>query len=200
GVIGILASRLKDKFHRPVICFARGNDGEIKGSGRAIAALHLRDALDIVSKRNPDLILKFGGHAAAAGLSIRETDFALFTEQFENVVNGLLNPADLARTIPSDGELSTQELTIDFTKQINQQVWGQGFPAPSFVGTFQVTQQRLLKDKHLKFQLMNAGLRYDSILFNHTDMLPDTITAVYQPELNEYNGQTKLQLKLLHWQ
>lgn len=200
GVIGILASRLKDKFHRPVICFARGNDGEIKGSGRAIAALHLRDALDIVSKRNPDLILKFGGHAAAAGLSIRETDFALFTEQFESVVNGLLNPADLARTIPSDGELSTQELTIDFTKQINQQVWGQGFPAPSFIGTFQVTQQRLLKDKHLKFQLMNAGQRYDSILFNHTDILPDTITAVYQPELNEYNGQTKLQLKLLHWQ
>ena len=200
GVIGILASRLKDKFHRPVICFARGNDGEIKGSGRTIAALHLRDALDIVSKRNPDLILKFGGHAAAAGLSIRETDFALFTEQFEDVVNGLLNPADLARTIPSDGELSTQELTIDFTKQINQQVWGHGFPAPSFIGTFQVTQQRLLKDKHLKFQLMNAGQRYDSILFNHTDILPDTITAVYQPELNEYNGQTKLQLKLLHWQ
>ena len=200
GVIGILASRLKDKFHRPVICFARGNDGEIKGSGRTIAALHLRDALDIVSKRNPDLILKFGGHAAAAGLSIRETDFALFTEQFEDVVNGLLNPADLARTIPSDGELSTQELTIDFTKKINQQVWGHGFPAPSFIGTFQVTQQRLLKDKHLKFQLMNAGQRYDSILFNHTDILPDTITAVYQPELNEYNGQTKLQLKLLHWQ
>ncbi|BBP01392.1 single-stranded-DNA-specific exonuclease RecJ [Sulfuriferula nivalis] len=200
GVIGILASRLKDKFHRPVICFARGNDGEIKGSGRSIPALHLRDALDIVSKRNPDLILKFGGHAAAAGLSIREVDFATFNQQFEDVVTSLLSPADLARTIPSDGELSAQDLTIDFTKQINQQVWGQGFPAPSFTGTFQVTQQRLLKDKHLKFMLVNSGLRYDSILFNHTDLLPDTITAVYQPELNEYNGQTKLQLKLLHWQ
>lgn len=200
GVIGILASRLKDKFHRPVICFARGNDGEIKGSGRSIPALHLRDALDIVSKRNPDLILKFGGHAAAAGLSIREADFATFNQEFEDVVTSLLSPADLARTIPSDGELSAQELTIDFTKQINQQVWGQGFPAPSFTGTFQVTQQRLLKDKHLKFMLVNAGQRYDSILFNHTDTLPDTITAVYQPELNEYNGQTKLQLKLLHWQ
>jgi single-stranded-DNA-specific exonuclease len=200
GVIGILASRLKDKFHRPVICFARGNDSEIKGSGRSIPALHLRDALDIVSKRNPDLILKFGGHAAAAGLTIREADFAIFNQQFEDVVTSLLSPADLARTIPSDGELSAQELTIDFTKQINQQVWGQGFPAPSFTGTFQVTQQRLLKDKHLKFMLVNAGLRYDSILFNHTDLLPDTITAVYQPELNEYNGQTKLQLKLLHWQ
>ncbi|NOT18053.1 MAG: single-stranded-DNA-specific exonuclease RecJ [Sulfuriferula sp.] len=200
GVIGILASRLKDKFHRPVICFARGNDGEIKGSGRSIAALHLRDALDLVSKRNPDLILKFGGHAAAAGLSIRETDFALFNAQFEQVVQSLLNPTDLARTIASDGELSPQELTVDFTRQINQQVWGQGFPAPSFTGTFQVTQQRLLKDKHLKFMLVNAGLRYDSILFNHTDTLPDTITTVYQPELNEYNGQVKLQLKLLHWQ
>jgi single-stranded-DNA-specific exonuclease len=200
GVIGILASRLKDKFHRPVICFARGNDGEIKGSGRAIAALHLRDALDLVSKRNPDLILKFGGHAAAAGLSIRETDFALFNAQFEQVVQSLLNPTDLARTIASDGELSPQELTVDFTRQINQHVWGQGFPAPSFTGTFQVTQQRLLKDKHLKFMLVNAGLRYDSILFNHTDTLPDTITTVYQPELNEYNGQVKLQLKLLHWQ
>jgi single-stranded-DNA-specific exonuclease len=200
GVIGILASRLKDKFHRPVICFARGNDGEIKGSGRSIAALHLRDALDLVSKRNPDLILKFGGHAAAAGLSIRETDFDIFKQQFEDVVTSLLSPADLARTIPSDGELSAQELTIDLTKTIHQQVWGQGFPAPSFTGTFQVTQQRLLKDKHLKFMLVNAGQRYDSILFNHTDLLPDTITAVYQPELNEYNGQTKLQLKLLHWQ
>ncbi|WP_124949032.1 single-stranded-DNA-specific exonuclease RecJ [Sulfuriferula thiophila] len=199
GVIGILASRLKDKFHRPVICFARGNSGEIKGSGRSIAALHLRDALDIVSKRAPDLILKFGGHAAAAGLSIREADFAQFAELFEQVVQGLLSPSDLARTIPTDGSLATTELNVELAQVINAQVWGQGFPAPSFDGEFRVTQQRILKDKHLKLQLESNGQRFDSILFNRTESLPPIIHAVYQPELNHYNGQTRLQIKLEHW-
>lgn len=199
GVIGILASRLKDKFHRPVICFARGNNGEIKGSGRSIAALHLRDALDLVSKRAPDLILKFGGHAAAAGLTIRETDFAEFVSLFEHAVQGLLSPADLARTIPTDGSLTAQELTVELAQIINAQVWGQGFPIPSFDGEFRVTQQRILKDKHLKLQLEKNGQRFDSILFNRTAALPPVIHAVYQPELNYYNGQTKLQIKLEHW-
>ena len=199
GVIGILASRLKDKFHRPVICFARGNNGEIKGSGRSIPALHLRDALDIVSKRAPDLILKFGGHAAAAGLSILEDDFDEFVSLFEQVVQGLLSPADLARVIPTDGRLSTDELNVELAQVINEQVWGQGFPTPSFDGEFRVTQQRILKDKHLKLQLECNGQRFDSILFNRTELLPATIQAVYQPELNHYNGQTRLQIKLEHW-
>jgi single-stranded-DNA-specific exonuclease len=199
GVIGILASRLKDKFHRPVICFARGNDGEIKGSGRSIAALHLRDALDVVSKRAPALILKFGGHAAAAGLSIREADFPEFISLFEQTVQALLTPADLARTIATDGSLATNELTVALAQAINAQVWGQGFPVPSFDGEFRVTQQRILKDKHLKLQLESHGLYFDSILFNRTDSLPAVIRAVYQPELNVYNGQTRLQIKLEHW-
>ncbi|ARU31191.1 single-stranded-DNA-specific exonuclease RecJ [Sulfuriferula sp. AH1] len=199
GVIGILASRLKDKFHRPVICFARGNNGEIKGSGRSIGPLHLRDALDIVSKRAPNLILKFGGHAAAAGLSIRETDFAEFVSLFEQTVQGLLSPADLARTIPTDGSLAPNELNVELAQVIHAQVWGQGFPAPSFDGEFRVAQQRILKDRHLKLQLESGGRRFDSILFNRTELLPAVIHAVYQPELNHYNGQIRLQIKLEHW-
>lgn len=200
GVIGILASRLKDKFHRPVICFARGNNGEVKGSGRSIAALHLRDALDIVFKRAPDLILKFGGHAAAAGLSIRETDFAEFANIFEQTVKTLLSPADLAQILPTDGPLAPGELSVELARMINSQVWGQGFPVPSFDGAFRVTQQRILKDRHLKLQLESAGQFFDSILFNCTEPLPAIIYAIYQPELNHYNGQTRLQIKLTHWQ
>ncbi|MHB1246388.1 MAG: single-stranded-DNA-specific exonuclease RecJ [Sulfuriferula sp.] len=199
GVIGILASRLKDKYHRPAICFARGNDGEIKGSGRSIAALHLRDALDIVSKRSPDLILKFGGHAAAAGLSIRETDFARFATQFEQTVQGLLSPGDLSKVIEIDGELPLQTLNLELALALDGQVWGQGFPAPSFSGVFRVAQQRVVGAKHLKLRLEMSGQLFESILFFRDQPLPERIQAVYRPETNTYNGVTSLQLKLEHW-
>ncbi|MHB1174982.1 MAG: single-stranded-DNA-specific exonuclease RecJ [Sulfuriferula sp.] len=199
GVIGILASRLKDKYHRPAICFARGNDGEIKGSGRSIGALHLRDALDIVSKRSPDLILKFGGHAAAAGLSIREADFARFATQFEQTVQGLLSPGDLSKVIEIDGELPLQTLNLELAQALDGQVWGQGFPAPSFSGVFRVAQQRVVGEKHLKLRLEMSGQLFESILFFRDQPLPERIQAVYRPETNTYNGVTSLQLKLEHW-
>ncbi|MES2407862.1 MAG: single-stranded-DNA-specific exonuclease RecJ [Pseudomonadota bacterium] len=199
GVIGILASRLKDKYHRPAICFARGNNGEIKGSGRSIGALHLRDALDIVSKRSPDLILKFGGHAAAAGLSIHETDFARFATQFEQTVQGLLSPGDLSKVIETDGELPLQTLNLELAQALDGQVWGQGFPAPSFSGVFRVAQQRVVGEKHLKLRLEMSGQLFESILFFRDQPLPERIQAVYRPETNTYNGVTSLQLKLEHW-
>jgi single-stranded-DNA-specific exonuclease len=199
GVIGILASRLKDKLHRPAICFARGNNGEIKGSGRSIAPLHLRDALDLVSKRAPDLILKFGGHAAAAGLTIREADLARFTELFEATVQQLLQPADLARVIETDGELPLAAISLELAQALNQPVWGQGFPAPSFDGIFRVVQQRIVGEKHLKLRLEMGGVLFDSILFFRDQPLPERIHAVYRPETNIYNGNISLQLKLEHW-
>ena len=199
GVIGILASRLKDKYHRPAICFARGNNGEIKGSGRSIGALHLRDALDIVSKRSPDLILKFGGHAAAAGLSIHETDFARFATQFEQTVQGLLSPGDLSKVIETDGELPLQTLNLELAQALDGQVWGQGFPAPSFSGVFRVAQQRVVGEKHLKLRLEMSGQLFESILFFRDQPLPERIRAVYRPETNTFNGVTSLQLKLEHW-
>lgn len=199
GVIGIIASRLKDKFHRPVLCFARGADGEIKGSGRSIGALHLRDALDIVSKRAPGLILKFGGHAAAAGLSIHEADFARFCALFEETVQGLLSPADLSKIIETDGELPMEILNLEFAQALDGQVWGQGFPAPSFSGVFRVVQQRVVGEKHLKLRLEMAGQLFESILFFREQPLPGRIHAVYRPEINIYNGSANLQLKLEHW-
>ena len=199
GVIGILASRLKDKFHRPAVCFARGNDGEIKGSGRSIGALHLRDALDIVSKRAPDLILKFGGHAAAAGLSLREADFARFAVLFEETVQGLLSPGDLAKVIETDGELPLEALNLELAQALDGQVWGQGFPAPSFSGVFRVAQQRVVGEKHLKLRLEMTGQLFESILFFRDQPLPERIHAVYRPEMNLYNGSASLQLKLEYW-
>ena len=199
GVIGILASRLKDKFHRPVICFARSADGEIKGSGRSINTLHLRDALDWVAKRAPNLILKFGGHAAAAGLSIREAQLAEFMELFEAAARHFLASEDLATQIQTDGDLPAESYTPDFAEAIAAQVWGQGFPAPRFAGKFRVTDQKILKDRHLKFQLTAGQTGFGSILFNRTELLPAEIDAVFELELNRYQGRTNLQIKLHHW-
>jgi single-stranded-DNA-specific exonuclease len=156
GVIGILASRLKDKFHRPTIVFARSNNGEIKGSGRSITGLHLRDALDLVSKRHPSLIKKFGGHAAAAGLSIAETDFDNFVSAFEKVSGELLSTSDLEQRIETDGALDIAEMSLEVARQLDEHVWGQGFPAPQFNDDFIVQNQRVVGEKHLKLQLRHV--------------------------------------------
>jgi single-stranded-DNA-specific exonuclease len=156
GVIGILASRLKDKFHRPVIAFARSNSEELKGSGRSIAGLHLRDALDLVSKRHPTLIRKFGGHAAAAGLSIAEADFGDFIAAFEQVASELLSASDLAQRIETDGTLDNAEMSLEVARSLDEQVWGQGFPAPQFNDDFVVQNQRVVGEKHLKLQLRHV--------------------------------------------
>lgn len=200
GVIGILASRLKDKFHRPVIAFAQANNGELKGSGRSIAGLHLRDALDLVSKRHPALIKKFGGHAMAAGLSIDAADFAGFVAAFEQVASELLNANDLQLRIETDGMLPPDEMTLDAARLLDEQVWGQGFPAPQFNDDFKVQNQRVVGEKHLKLRLMAHGQAIEAILFGYNEALPEQIHAVYSLSINEYNGNQILQLIIRHWE
>ncbi len=200
GVVGIVASRIKDRFHRPVIAFARGNDGEIKGSGRSIGGLHLRDALDRVAKYHPGLLLKFGGHAAAAGVTLRETDFERFCAAFEQAAQALLTPADLERQIETDGPLEPAHMTLETASALDAQVWGQGFPRPCFDDCFEVTHQRIVGEKHLKLRLARAGRSVEAMLFRHDQPLPSAIRAVYRLEVNEYNGTRSLQLMLEHWQ
>ena len=200
GVIGILASRLKDRFHRPVIAFAGAGEGELKGSGRSIPGLHLRDALDLVAKRHPDLLQKFGGHAMAAGLSIREQHFEAFRDAFEAVARELLSSADLTRTVETDGVLDATDFSLEMAEILQQQVWGQGFPQPLFEGEFTVQAQRIVGEKHLKLRLSNAGTLFDAIHFFSTDSLPPCIRAVYSLNTNAYNGNVSLQLIVRHWQ
>jgi single-stranded-DNA-specific exonuclease len=200
GVIGILASRIKDRFHRPVVAFAPGGNGELKGSGRSVPALHLRDALDLVAKRHPGLIRRFGGHAAAAGLTIAEQDFGRFRGAFEDVAQGLLTPEDLERVVASDGSLAESELNLDLARLLAQQVWGQGFPSPAFCDRFLVESQRVVGEKHLRLRLRRERRVYDGVLFFHTERLPPRLLAVYRLDLNEYAGSTGLQLVLQHWE
>ena len=200
GVIGILASRLKDRYHRPAIAFARSQTGELKGSGRSIPGLHLRDALDLLSKRHPHLLQKFGGHAMAAGVSIREEHFTEFQSAFEAVAQSLLSPADLTRTIETDGALAPDDFSLDIARTLEQQVWGQGFPQPLFEGEFVVQSQRVVGEKHLKLKLGAHRTTYDAILFFSADPMPERIHATYKLALNEYNGVTSLQLIIEHWE
>ncbi|MCL4469669.1 MAG: single-stranded-DNA-specific exonuclease RecJ [Sulfuricella sp.] len=200
GVIGILASRLKDKYHRPVIAFAKGNGGELKGSGRSIRGLHLRDALDLVAKRKPHLLQKFGGHAFAAGLTIQEQHFEEFSATFEEIAPSLLTPADLERIIESDGSLETPAMNLNLAKALTEQVWGQGFPQPAFQETFAVESQRVVGEKHLRLRLGKAGQVFDGILFFHSEPLPDRINAIYRLDVNEYNGSQNLQLMIEYWE
>ena len=200
GVVGIVAGRIKDRFHRPAIAFARGIDGEIRGSGRSIAGLHLRDALDRVAVLHPGLIVKFGGHAAAAGLTIRESDFERFRAAFEEAAQRLISPADLERVIETDGALAITELTTETISRLSEPVWGQGFPAPRFCNEFEVTAQRVVGAKHLKLTLAHGTQRLDAIRFQNTDAAPPRIRAVYQPSINEWNGRTSVQLQIEHWE
>jgi single-stranded-DNA-specific exonuclease len=200
GVVGIVAGRMKERFHRPVIAFARANPGEIRGSGRSIPGLHLRDALDRVAVLHPGLILKFGGHAAAAGLTLRESDFKRFQQAFEETARSLLTPADLERVIETDGPLPAGGLTPETVSQLSAPVWGQGFPAPRFCDEFEVTAQRVVGERHLKLTLAQGGRSVDAIRFNFPESPPPRIRAVYQPTLNEFNGRTTVQLNIEYWE
>jgi single-stranded-DNA-specific exonuclease len=196
GVIGIVASRLKEKYFRPTITFAPAGNGMIKGSGRSIPGFHLRDALDLVSKRAPHLIDKFGGHAMAAGLSLQEKDFEEFLTIFEQVGKEWLTSSQLEHVVETDGELEISDFNLDFISLLETQVWGQGFAPPVFNDQFQVLNQKILKEKHLKLFLEKDGQQFDAIWFNHTDGLPKLIRAAYRLDANEYNGRTKVQLLL----
>jgi len=205
GVIGILASRIKEQYHRPVIAFADAGDGLIKGSGRSIPGLHLRDALDLLSKHQPNLILKFGGHAMAAGLTIKGDDFELFQHGFEAVVRSLITEADLESVLEVDGGLTAQDMTFQTAQLLENQVWGQGFAPPLFFDEFEVLAQRVLAEKHLKLTLKplsgqsvlrHSGMQVDAIYFNRTDVPGNRIQAAYQLQTNSYNGAQKVQLNL----
>jgi single-stranded-DNA-specific exonuclease len=200
GIIGILASRIKEKYHRPVIAFAAAGDGMVKGSGRSIAGLHLRDALDIISKREPDLIIQFGGHAMAAGLTIAENNVARFTEVFEQLMRDLLTPAELDRLIETDGELDAGSIALPLARLLEQGIWGQGFATPLFQGQFNVIAQRVVGEKHLKLKLGSGSHAVEAMQFFDTEAIPEVIEAVYQLGVNEFNGQQTAQLILRHWQ
>jgi single-stranded-DNA-specific exonuclease len=198
GVVGILASRLKDRFHRPVFAFANDSGGRLKGSGRSIAGLHLRDALDRVDKRHPGMLERFGGHAAAAGATLPAPRFDDFRSAFEAVARELLTPEDLRQRLETDGELDAGEMTYDFARMLQDQVWGQGFPEPRFVGRFAVEAQKIVGERHSRLTLSLGGRRFGAILFGRPEPLPSSISAVYRLDVNEFQGSSTLQLTLEH--
>jgi single-stranded-DNA-specific exonuclease len=198
GVIGILASRIKEKLHRPVFAFARGENGEIKGSGRSIPGLHLRDALDLVAKRAPGLLLRFGGHAMAAGATMMESDLERFRELFATIADELLSPADRTRTVVTDGRLEAAYVSIKTVQLLENEVWGQGFPAPIFADEFVVESQRILKEKHLKLRLRKGEQQLEAIQFNFSVTPGATIRAAYRLAINDYNGVQTPQLMIEH--
>ena len=198
GVVGLLASRLRERFHRPVFAFARDRDSMLRGSGRSIPALHLRDALDLVDKRSPGVLARFGGHAAAAGATIRSDALPAFRDAFEAVVRATLTPADLEERIETDGELEGSDLELAFARLLEQQVWGQGFAEPRFRGRFAVVSQSVVGERHVRASVEIAGRRFSAIRFNSAEALPAALETVYRLEVNEYNGQASVQLVLEH--
>lgn len=200
GVIGIVAGRLRERFHRPTIVFAPAGNGEIRGSGRSIAALHLRDALDLISKREPDLILKFGGHAMAAGLSMAAHHLPRFQAAFETVVAEHLCADDLTECYLTDGALTPEQLNLQQAQSLGTQVWGQGFTPPSFTDEFTVLWQKPVGSHHRKAGLCKNGHTVEALFFGCTDTLPDTVRTVYRPVANEWRGQAELQLYVDYWE
>ena len=202
GVIGILASRIKERYHRPVIAFAPGGEGILKGSARSIPGLHIRDVLDEVAVREPALLQKFGGHAMAAGMTIREADYDGFAETFDAVVRSHLDPNDLQAVIISDGAIVEEEMTLDTARLISAAgPWGQGFAEPIFDDRFEVLSSRVVGDKHWKLVLRPTGgaLALDAIAFNAVESLPTMparVHAAYRLDENEWQGRIKLQLRI----
>ncbi|MQC29576.1 single-stranded-DNA-specific exonuclease RecJ [Vibrio parahaemolyticus] len=210
GVIGILASRIKEKFHRPVIAFADGGEGTIKGSCRSIPGLHMRDALDFIDTQNPGLIIKFGGHAMAAGLTIKEQDFERFSRLFDEAVKKELDEAALKGVILTDGELKPEEFSMHIAEQLRAGgPFGQAFPEPIFDGEFKVLHQKLVGEKHLKLMLeplykghptnvMIDGIAFNVDLRRWPDASVKTVRLVYKLDVNEFRGNQSLQLMIDH--
>ena len=197
GIIGLVASRIKEQTYRPVIAFAPSEEnGEhvLKGSGRSIPGIHLRDALDRVSKLRPGLILKFGGHAMAAGLTIRKDAFDEFKELFARAVKELSDPEMFERNIVTDGELRASDFNIELVEAIRKHVWGQAFPEPLFANQFKVLSQRVLKDQHLKLSLEVDGREIQAIWFRHKRELPPTVRLAYKLDINDFRGRQSVQL------
>lgn len=195
GVVGLVASRVKEKINRPVIAFAPDDEaGLLKGSGRSIEGIHLRDALDHVSKLRPDIIERFGGHAMAAGLTIRKENLALFIELFEKAVSECACPEAFDRVVYTDGALAPEEITFNLVDALSGRIWGQGFERPVFANDFTILSQRVLKDTHLKLVLDMAGNRFEGIFFRRNEPLSSRAKLAYRPEINEYLGRRSIQL------
>ena len=194
GVVGIVASRLKDRVHRPTFVFARGQDGLLKGSGRSIPGFHLRDALDLVSKREPGVLKRFGGHAMAAGCTIEEAHFAAFDAALQKVASEWLDAATLSRTLLSDGPLGAENFTTETVRALDALVWGQAFEAPVFIDEVQVVSQRLVGEKHMKLSVRHAGQLRDAIWFGHSEPVASTVRLAYRLSLDEYNGRERVQM------
>jgi single-stranded-DNA-specific exonuclease len=196
GVVGIVAGRVKDRLHRPTFVFARGADGRLKGSGRSIAGFHLRDALDLVAKRHPGLLLRFGGHAMAAGCTLGDTDDAVptFGAALHRVAEEWLDRATLTRTLRTDGPLALEWFNPQTVAVLEAQVWGQGFEAPVFCDEVQVLQQRLVGERHLKLRVRHAGQERDAIWFGHAETLPAQARLAYRLALDEWNGRPRVQM------
>jgi single-stranded-DNA-specific exonuclease len=207
GVVGILASRIKDQLHRPVIAFALANENELKGSARSIAGLHIRDILANIAVKYPDLIIKFGGHAMAAGLSLQQKNYSAFCEAFNAEVNRHLNPEELFGKIHSDGELAPHEFSLEVAELLrNGGPWGQGFAEPIFDGIFHLVEQRIVGQRHLKMTLdinKNSSHFLEAIAFN-VDLKRwpnhrcEKVSAAYRLDINEYRGRRDVQLLIEH--
>ncbi|MFT6351480.1 MAG: single-stranded-DNA-specific exonuclease [Neptuniibacter pectenicola] len=206
GVIGILASRIKEKTHRPVIAFAQGDEGELKGSARSISGFHIRDGLDAIAAKHPSLLRKFGGHAMAAGLTISDKDLGLFQQAFDEEVRRQLSEADLQQQVMTDGVLNADEMTIELAEMLRDAgPWGHQFPEPLFEGEFSLLQQRIVGHRHLKLVLMEpaSGLAIDAIQFNaDMDQWPDEsqthVRAIYRLDVNEFRGRKTVQMLVDH--
>ena len=194
GVVGLVAARIKEHIHRPVIAFAKTESGELKGSGRSIPGIHLRDMLDLVTKKAPGIIKKFGGHAMAAGLTIDAHHFDDFSRAFESVVTENCDEEVFERHVYVDGDLAASDITPALVDAINCQIWGQGFLPPLFANEFKVLHQTVLKGGHLKLMLEMQGARFSGIFFRRSAQVPDVARLAYRPEINEWMGQKSIQL------
>ena len=192
GVVGIVASRIKDRLHRPTFVFAPsqapGKEHELKGSGRSIPGFHLRDALDLVAKRHPGVLLRFGGHAMAAGCTINEESFELFEQGLQQVASEWLDAATLTRRLETDGPLAPEYRRADLVDTLHKEVWGQGFAAPTFSEEVEVVSQRLVGEKHLALKLKHQGQPVDAIWFGRTEALPARVTLAFRLDADEWQG------------
>ncbi|MEE9160987.1 MAG: DHHA1 domain-containing protein, partial [Gammaproteobacteria bacterium] len=201
GVVGILASKLKDKWHRPAIVFAKDSDGLIKGSARSITHVHIRDVIDCISTREPDLVVKFGGHAMAAGLTIQEDNFIRFKTEFEEEMLRHMTKDDLESALITDGDLAVNEINLSLAEAISRAgPWGQGFPEPVFDGVFEIADRRIVGENHLKMSLKfpDSNNGYDAIAFyTHDENWPaqvDYVQLAYRLDINDYKGRRSVQL------
>jgi single-stranded-DNA-specific exonuclease len=200
GVVGIVASRIKERFHRPTFVFAAsgadGKEHELKGSGRSIPGFHLRDALDLVAKRHPGVLLRFGGHAMAAGCTVAREQFPVFEKALAQVAQEWLDAATLTRRLDTDGPLAPEYLRVDLVDTLHREVWGQGFAPPTFSEEVEVISQRLVGEKHLALKLRHQGKPVDGMWFGHTEPLPARVVIAYRLDADEWQGVRRVRFLL----